>query len=960
MDSGCDQRWVRTSVHPESSHSHPRVVEIRLNQVQDSARHEVTSQGSHPGAPRQTGNRGGQEQEVPRVLQSHVPCTKEERQTSSYHRSHHSERLPSLPIVQDGNVNLHLGSCTTRSLGYIPRPHGCVLPCSNSSKLQEVPPHRGRRSDLPVPSSPLRVVYVSSGLHQHAGSSVDLPSLQRDRASSLSGRFPHPVSFQAALPRLDSAHASSSPLSRLGRQPREVRPGSVTRIHPCRGFLQHSSRDHASTKGSNFPHSESRSSPARDSSSGQGLRLLHRTHIISRETSSARPPQNTTHTTVSDPSILLGSRSSDKGDHSGSTNPRSGNLVDRPGQSSQGHASGTVLSGDLPLHRRLQDHRLGSSCATQLPSIRILVVPRAQSLDQCLRAPRSSESLSTSSGLLEEQEGHGRSGQLHCSSIHQQAGRNQVSGLSASHLPTVSPGPGAGNDHQSSSHPGSSKLLGRSPVPSQPEGGHGMDPGSAHSSTDLQTLGKTSSGSDGHKSNDTTPSLRQSVPGPSSLRSRRNVLVLGKHGRVHLSSVADDSSCPVKSSAPSVCSHSSTSPMAKQSMVSVATSPAHRLSETSTLQPRRHLHASQRHATRSHQVSEPTRLSAIIESGVEQGLSREVSERVAKGGRGDSTHRIYDSKWNIFSIWCGERGHDPLTLSVARVADFFIHLFHEGKAPVTIEGYRSAIDSVWLPSSGRTLQGNIVIRELIANFKVERPRAVNTVPKWDLNLVLRFLRDRPEFHPKNIARCHKYFAQKTVFLVLLATAKRCQDVHAMDPKRVSDSPRAVIVPPFPGFLPKIRSTAEAQDRYAPISVKKLSGVEAEELLLCPARTLLHYHKWASKRAPQRARFFVSNSFRANPVGLNTISSWTKALIRSAYLHTADDSEALALAQARPHEVRAVASSLALQATFALNDILAAAQWSTPSIFAAHYLRDVSMFDGKLHTIGHLIVANKQI
>ena len=258
------------------------------------------------------------------------------------------------------------------------------------------------------------------------------------------------------------------------------------------------------------------------------------------------------------------------------------------------------------------------------------------------------------------------------------------------------------------------------------------------------------------------------------------------------------------------------------------------------------------------------------------------------------------------------------------------------------------------------MAGNVVIRELLANFRLERPRAVVTVPKWDLNIVLRFLRDRPEFHPKNISRCHKYYVQKTVFLVLLATARRCQDIHAMDPKRVSESTRAVIVPLYPGYLPKVRSAAEGESRFSPISVKKLCEVEQEELLLCPARTLLRYHRWASKKAPRRERFFLSNDYRANPVGLNTISSWVKKLIRSAYLHTADDPEALALAQARPHEVRAIASSLALQATFALTDILGAAQWSTPSIFAAYYLRDVSVFDGKLHSLGPLIVANKRI
>ena len=91
-----------------------------------------------------------------------------------------------------------------------------------------------------------------------------------------------------------------------------------------------------------------------------------------------------------------------------------------------------------------------------------------------------------------------------------------------------------------------------------------------------------------------------------------------------------------------------------------------------------------------------------------------------------------------------------------------------------------------------------------------------------------------------------------------------------------------------------------------------------------------------------------------------ISSWVKKLIRSAYAHAETSSDALALASTGVHEVRAIASSLAVQSTFALRDVLAAAQWTTPSVFASYYLRDVSAFDGQVHSIGPVIIAEKQL
>ena len=283
----------------------------------------------------------------------------------------------------------------------------------------------------------------------------------------------------------------------------------------------------------------------------------------------------------------------------------------------------------------------------------------------------------------------------------------------------------------------------------------------------------------------------------------------------------------------------------------------------------------------------------------------------------------------------------------------------ESLAPVTIEGYRSAIDSVWLPASGRTLADAPAIRELIAHFRLERPRSVHQIPRWDLGLVLRFLR-LPQFRPAVIDRNPMFFSMKTVFLTLLALARRCSDVHAMDPRRLSYSDRAVIVPPFAGYLPKIRSAAEGAPRYQPMVIRRLSAItsDSEELLLCPARTLLSYHRWAERRSPNRARFFLSTRSDAKPVVKATMASWVKKLVRAAYTQAESSQEALSLAGTRVHEVRAIASSLALQSTFALEDILGAAQWATPSVFASYYLRDVSSFDGHIYSLGSLVVAGQ--
>lgn len=107
------------------------------------------------------------------------------------------------------------------------------------------------------------------------------------------------------------------------------------------------------------------------------------------------------------------------------------------------------------------------------------------------------------------------------------------------------------------------------------------------------------------------------------------------------------------------------------------------------------------------------------------------------------------------------------------VPDLFNHLFiSESLALVTIEGYTSVIDSVWEPSVVYTSAGNECIIQLITNFKRERLRPVNTMPKWDLSVVLRYFR-HPKFH---------FLESMTTSLAFLALASRCQEVRAIDLK----------------------------------------------------------------------------------------------------------------------------------------------------------------------------------
>ncbi len=98
----------------------------------------------------------------------------------------------------------------------------------------------------------------------------------------------------------------------------------------------------------------------------------------------------------------------------------------------------------------------------------------------------------------------------------------------------------------------------------------------------------------------------------------------------------------------------------------------------------------------------PTRLEAVQRSLEEKGFSQAAAEQISRGRR-QSSRAVYDSKWRIFSRWCSDQSVDPFEITIQKLADFFLFLFHEkGLNPRTIKGYRSAISSTISSCGSRT------------------------------------------------------------------------------------------------------------------------------------------------------------------------------------------------------------------------------------------------------------------
>ena len=174
--------------------------------------------------------------------------------------------------------------------------------------------------------------------------------------------------------------------------------------------------------------------------------------------------------------------------------------------------------------------------------------------------------------------------------------------------------------------------------------------------------------------------------------------------------------------------------------------------------------------------AEPSRVATLKRHFQKSGFSGRAA-RVLSVVLRESSSRLYQSRWRIFCGCCRGRGVAPVNTTVPVVVDFLIHLrLDKGLSVSAVKGYCSALNSV-LALKGRDLASSREITMLICSFS----RSVDPVelrpPAWDISLVLQSLTGAP-YEPLRTCK-ERFLAQKTLFLLALASAKRIGELHAL-------------------------------------------------------------------------------------------------------------------------------------------------------------------------------------
>ena len=252
-----------------------------------------------------------------------------------------------------------------------------------------------------------------------------------------------------------------------------------------------------------------------------------------------------------------------------------------------------------------------------------------------------------------------------------------------------------------------------------------------------------------------------------------------------------------------------------------------------------------------------------------------------------------------------------------------------------------------------------LISDVVRGISAARASEPRRIPRWDLFLVLDFLRSAP-FEPLSSAD-RKHLTLKTVFLIALASGRRCSEVHGLSGLAgdiATERDGSMLL----NFLPEFRAKNQsASDPSPSVRIPTLTSILApddEDRRLCPVRALNRYLTVTSPSRPASCRrlFLSVNPNFGKDVSKNTVARWLRDVVRMAYSHAR-----ATLPSDKAHELRAWSASLAAAKNIALKDILEAAYWRSENTFIQFYLRDCGLTrrDGT-HGISAVVAAQRAL
>ena len=186
----------------------------------------------------------------------------------------------------------------------------------------------------------------------------------------------------------------------------------------------------------------------------------------------------------------------------------------------------------------------------------------------------------------------------------------------------------------------------------------------------------------------------------------------------------------------------------------------------------------------------------------------------------------------------------------------------------------------------------------------------------------------------------RFLAQKTLFLLALASAKRIGELRSLS-YRVSHSRNwgEVSFSFVLGFMAKTQDPSSLAPRFEGFTVLALPNARNNRNgRLCPVRVVSRYLDRNAAHRPRCERLFVTAGRSKKEISKTTVSFWLRKTISRVYELSGKD-QPVPAPQAR--ETRGIAPSLLFKKNFAVDQVLKAGMWHRHTTFTRHYLRDLA-------------------
>ena len=286
--------------------------------------------------------------------------------------------------------------------------------------------------------------------------------------------------------------------------------------------------------------------------------------------------------------------------------------------------------------------------------------------------------------------------------------------------------------------------------------------------------------------------------------------------------------------------------------------------------------------------------------------------------------------------------------------DFLIHLRQDkGLSVSAVKGYSSALNSV-LALRGRDLSASREITMLLRGFARSVDPAEIRAPQWDVSLVLQSLTKAP-YEPMRSCD-ERLLAQKTLFLLALASAKRVGELHALSYQVAHSRGWSEVSFSFvPGFVAKTQDPSSFAPRFEGFTVPALPNTRENRngRLLCPVRAVRCYLDRTAAHRPRCQRLFLTAGHSKKEISKTTVSFWLRSTITRAYQLAG---EAVPVPAPRARETRGIAPTLLFKKNFSVLQVMGAGTWRKHTTFTRHYLRDLAHRSLDTYHLGPVVAA----